>query len=109
MKAMSHVSSIFGALSDPYRLEIIETLMRDGETPAGAISDRFDISAPAISRHLSVLHRSGLVTRKVAGKQRLYSVRPEAIRKVSDWALDHRSFWQSSLDRLEIALREDNE
>ncbi len=102
------MSSIFAALSDPYRLEIIETLMRDGETPAGTISDKFEISGPAVSRHLSVLHRAGLVNRRTSGKQRLYSVHPEAIRQVSDWTLDHRRFWEVSIDRIEAALREDN-
>lgn len=106
---MSHVSSIFAALSDPHRLEIIETLMQEGELPAGRINDRFDISGPAVSRHLSVLLRAGLVTRRVDGKQRIYSVCPEAIQQVSDWTLDHRSFWMASLDRIEAALREDNE
>ena len=105
---MSHVSSLFSALSDPCRLEIIETLMRDGEMQAGHISRMFDISGPAVSRHLSVLHKAGLVNRQVAGKQRLYSVRPEAIRRISDWTLDHRTFWEASLDRLEAALRKDS-
>lgn len=98
---------IFSALSDPYRLHIIETLMRDGQTSAGSICDLFDISGPAVSRHLSVLHKAGLVRREVAGKQRLYSVRPESIRQVSDWTMDHRAFWEASLDRLEAALEED--
>lgn len=99
--------TLFAALSDPCRLHIIETLMDRGETPAGEISAQFDISGAAVSRHLSVLHAAGLVTRKTAGKQRLYSVRPEAIRQVSDWALNHRAFWDASLDRIEAALRED--
>lgn len=106
---MSHVSSLFSALSDPCRLDIVEQLMRDGETSAGAICDRFDISGPAVSRHLSVLHRAGLVQRRAAGKQRLYSVRPEAIRHVADWTLNHRHFWEVSLDRIEAALRADEE
>ncbi|WP_457941086.1 ArsR/SmtB family transcription factor [Mesorhizobium sp. 10J20-29] len=104
---MIHVSFIFSALSDPCRLEIVEKLMRDGETPAGTICEMFEISGPAVSRHLSVLHQAGLVSRRVAGKQRLYSVRPEAIRQVSDWTLDHRKFWGTSLDRIEASLRED--
>lgn len=105
---MSELPRIFSALSDPYRFEIIEKLMRDGETPAGSICEVFDISGPAISRHLSVLYRAGLVTRRVSGKHRFYSVRPDAIRRVSDWTLDHRGFWESSLDRIETALREDH-
>lgn len=106
---MSHMPSLFAALSDPCRLQIIETLMRDGRTPAGRIADMFDISGPAISRHLSVLVKADLVTREVAGKQRLYSVRPETIRRISDWTLDHRAFWEASFDRIEAALREDEQ
>lgn len=102
------MSPIFAALSDPCRLDIVEHLMRDGETPAGSICDMFEISGPAVSRHLSVLHKAGLVNRKIAGKQRLYSVRPEAIQKVSDWTLDHRAFWEASLDRIAAALHEDH-
>lgn len=82
--------------------------MRDGEKSAGDICEMFDISGPAVSRHLSVLHRHGLVNRRVAGKQRLYSVRPEAIRRVADWTLNHRQFWEASMDRIEAALREDS-
>ncbi len=101
------MSDLFSALSDPYRLNIVETLMKNGETPAGEISDMFDISGPAISRHLSVLLKAGLVSRKIAGKQRLYTVQPNAIRQVSEWTMDHRAFWEASLDRIEAALRED--
>ena len=104
---MSNMSPIFAALSDPKRLEIVETLMRQGETPAGSIAEMFDISGPAISRHLSVLHDAGLVHRRIAGKQRMYSVRPDAIQKVSDWTLDHYAFWDVSLDRIAAALEED--
>ncbi len=101
------MSDLFSALSDPYRLNIVETLMKNGETPAGEISDMFDISGPAISRHLSILLKAGLVSRKIAGKQRLYTVQPNAIRQVSEWTMDHRAFWEASLDRIEAALRED--
>ena len=106
MNLVSQLSSIFAALSDPRRLEIIEMLMRDGEASAGTICRGFDISGPAVSRHLSVLHRAKIVDRRVAGKLRIYSVRPEAIEKVSNWTLDHRKFWAASLDRFEAALAE---
>ena len=107
MNFMSSISSLFDALGDPCRFEIIEVLMRDGEKSAGDICEMFDISGPAVSRHLSVLHRNGLVHRRVAGKHRLYSVRPEAIQRVADWTLNHRHFWEASMDRMEAALRED--
>lgn len=104
---MSQIPPIFAALSDPHRFQIVEALMQRGEMPAGEICEMFDISAPAISRHLGVLHKAGVVRRKVAGQQRIYSVEAQAIRKVLDWALDHRAFWEASLDGIEAALRED--
>lgn len=82
--------------------------MRNGEATAGEICEMFDISAPAVSRHLAVLYKSGLVDRRVAGKHRIYSVRPTAIRRVVDWTSDHRGFWEASLDRIEAALKEDS-
>lgn len=105
---MSALPPIFAALSDPNRFAIVERLMSEGELSAGEISYAFDISAPAISRHLSVLHDAGLVRRRAMRQQRLYSVEPGAIRKVSDWTLDHRAFWEASLTRLEAALQEEN-
>ena len=102
---MSLLPPIFSALSDPLRLEVVERLMRDGETSAGEINAMFDISGPAVSRHLSVLLNAGLVARRVDGKRRLYSVRSEAIQQVSDWTLNHRAFWEASLSRLDAELR----
>ncbi len=107
MTLMDTMPAIFSALSDPCRLSIVESLMREGETTAGDIVDRYDISGPAISRHLSVLRNAGLVSQRISGKHRLYSVRPAAIREVADWSLDHRAFWEASIDRIEAALRED--
>lgn len=49
--------------------------------------------APAISRHLKVLRSAGLIYREVRGTQRIYSVRPEALRRIADWTMDHRDFW----------------
>lgn len=83
--------------------------MRDGEKSAGDICQMFDISGPAVSRHLSVLHRNGLVDRRVSGKHRLYTARPEAMQRLADWTLNHRHFWEASMDRIEAALREERQ
>ena len=98
---MSNLTTTFSALADPTRLTMVERLMRDGALPAGDLSAGFDISAPAISRHLKVLREAGLVAQQVRGTQRIYSVRPEALRAISDWTLDHKAFWSGALDRLE--------
>ena len=66
-------ASVFRALADPTRRQILQDL-RDGELPAGEIAARFTISAPSISRHLSVLKAAGLVTERRAGNRILYSL-----------------------------------
>ena len=101
---MTGLPETFAALSDETRFAIVERLMRDGARTAGDLADVAPISAPAISRHLKVLRKAGLVDRKVHGAKRIYFVRPEAIRAISDWTMDHRSFWEGGLDRLEQAL-----
>jgi DNA-binding transcriptional ArsR family regulator len=62
------------------------------------------ISAPAISRHLKVLREAGLVEQRAQGTHRFYAVRPEALRAIVDWTMDHRAFWSTSLDRLDTLL-----
>ena len=94
----------FTALSDATRLSVVERLMAEGELPAGAIVAQVDVSAPAMSRHLKVLREAGLVHQRVEGTKRLYSVRPEAMRAIADWTMDHKKFWDASLDRLEVHL-----
>ena len=95
----------FAALGDATRLAIIDRLLTSGEQPAGALQDVADISAPALSRHLKVLHNAGLVTRRVDAQRRLYAVRPEAVQAINDWTMSYRDFWSGSLDRLEAAIR----
>lgn len=101
---MTDLTKTFAALADPTRLGMVETLMAKGELPAGDLSSGASISAPAISRHLKVLRQAGLIQQRAEGTHRYYSVRPEAMRAISDWTIDHRAFWQGSLDRLDTLL-----
>lgn len=104
---MTTLTRTFAALADDTRFALVETLLRHGELPAGALVDVAPISAPAISRHLKVLREAGLVRQRVAGTHRFYSVRPEAIARISRWTLDHHAFWVGSLDRLDTMLARD--
>jgi len=106
---MNDLLQTFSALSDPTRLRLVEHMMRHGEQPAGALAGLADISAPAISRHLKVLREAGVIRQRVAGTHRYYAVRPEAVAAISDWILDHRAFWEGSLDRLDALLALDPE
>ncbi len=101
---MSHLTRTFAALADDTRLALVERLLADGELPAGTLADTAPISPPAISRHLKVLREAGVIQQRVEGSHRFYSVRPEALQAVASWTLDHRAFWEASLDRLEAAL-----
>lgn len=101
---MSSLPRLFSALSDPTRFAIVERLMTDGEMPVAELSEGSTISAPAVSRHLKVLTEAGVLTRRIRGQQRLYSVRPEAIQSIGAWTMSHREFWETSLARLEAAL-----
>ncbi len=90
----------FAALGDPTRLAIIDRLIEDGPQAAGALGDIADISAPAMSRHLKVLHQAGLVHRETDKQRRIYSANPDALRAIGAWSLDREAFWTASLDRL---------
>lgn len=97
--AMDRLSDTFAALADPTRRAILARLAR-GETSVGDLAQPFDISAPAISRHLKVLERAGLVERRVDAQWRLCRLRGEPMREARDWLERYRAFWEESLDRL---------
>ena len=86
------------------RFAVVSKLLKDGETHAGELHGLSDISAPAISRHLKVLKDAGVITQRKSGTARLYSVNPDAMLSLSAWTKDMRSFWESSLDRLDAIL-----
>ena len=91
---------VFAALGDPTRLAIVERLLADGETSAGDLAEPFNISKPAISRHLGVLEDAGLIEREARSRWRMARARPETLAAVDDWIARHRAFWTASLDRL---------
>ena len=84
------------ALAEPRRREIL-ALVQGQELSAGEIAGRFPITWPAVSQHLGVLKRAGLVSERRAGTRRLYRARPEGLLELREY-LD--SFWSSALDRL---------
>ncbi len=100
------LDSVFGALADPTRRAIVARLAA-GETQVGELSAPFRISAPAVSKHLKVLERAGLINRRVDAQRRIISLNPEALKQASQWVDQYRSFWEGSLDRLETLLAEE--
>ena len=106
---MADLSSTFAALGDPNRFAIVERLLNEGELHAGALHERLRFSAPALSRHLKVLRKAGIIEQRVDKQKRIYSVRPQAVQAISTWTINHRKFWQHGLDRLELALMEEKD
>lgn len=104
---MTDLTDTFAALGDPTRFAIVETLLARGEQPAGVLHDSFDLSAPAVSRHLKVLREAQIISQRVHGKQRLYAVKPDALQAINDWSISYQHFWNGSFDRLETSLRKD--
>lgn len=101
---MTHLPLTFAALGDDTRFAIVERLLTKGELPAGELQNIGGISAPAISRHLKVLRNANIIVQRVDKQRRMYSVRPEAVQQINDWAMSYHQFWQGSLDRLADAL-----
>jgi len=97
------LDAAFAALADPTRRAILERLAR-GEATVKEIAAPFDISAPAISRHLKVLEGAGLISRSRQAQWRPCRLEPEALQRVDDWLEHYRTFWTESFDRLDAYL-----
>lgn len=97
----------FAALADPTRRQIVE-MLGAGEQPAGAIGARFPVSPPAVSQHLKTLRQAGLVSVRVDGQRRLYSLDPQGFAAMEAWFEKMRCFWRERLDALERELRKEN-
>jgi DNA-binding transcriptional ArsR family regulator len=96
----------FEALADPTRRQIVEMVARR-ELSAGEIAAAFDVTRPAVSRHLRVLRESGLLTSRGDRQRRLYRIDPTALDEMERWISRTRRFWTNRLDALERQLQED--
>ena len=99
------LSATFAALADPTRRAILARLVL-GETSVGELAKPFDISGPAISKHLKVLENAGLITRGREAQWRPCRIEPNALKNVDDWLERYRRFWEERFDRLDDYLRE---
>jgi DNA-binding transcriptional ArsR family regulator len=95
------LDTVFAALADPTRRAIMERLTASGELTVGDIAEPFKITAPAISRHLSVLERAGLIERRIDKQWRKVRVRPDALAPLESWIARQQRHWSAALDRLE--------
>ncbi len=98
-----HLSSTFAALADPTRRAILARLA-DGETSVTELAEPFAMSLPAVTKHLKVLERAGLITRGRHAQWRPCRLDAQPLREASDWVAQYRAFWEGQMDRLEDYL-----
>lgn len=106
----NQLDAVFGALADPTRRAILARLTESDLTVA-ELSAPFPVSQPAISRHLKVLERAGLISRSRRATARLSHLEGEALRDATDWLARYQEFWDESYERLDaliVALRDDH-
>jgi DNA-binding transcriptional ArsR family regulator len=98
------LSTIFAALADPTRRAILARLLK-GDAAVKDLADPFELSGPAITKHLKVLERAGLISRSRAGQQRPCRLEPRALAPAADWIEQYREMWEEQLDRLDSYLK----
>jgi DNA-binding transcriptional ArsR family regulator len=103
--AMDQLSSTFAALADPTRRAILARLAT-GECSVTELAEPFEMSMPAVSKHLRVLERAGLIARRREAQWRPCRLEPGPLKDVADWAERYRSIWEQRFDRLEAFLHE---
>ncbi len=98
------LSSTFAALADPTRRAILARLAL-GETSVSKLAEPFEMSMPAVSKHLKVLERAGLITRSRDAQMRPCRIEATALKEADDWLEEYRRLWEQRLDRLGDYLR----
>ncbi len=103
--ATDELTSTFAALADPTRRAILARLSA-GEASVTELAEPFAISLPAVSKHLKVLERAGLITRGRNAQWRPCRLEARPLQDVTDWLERYRQFWESSFDRLDTHLQQ---
>ena len=99
------LDAVFGALADPTRRAILERLAL-GETSVGVLAEPFNMSLPAISKHLRALERAGLLVQEKDGRVRRCRLEAGPMKEAADWISKYKSFWEDQLDNLAAYLQQ---
>jgi DNA-binding transcriptional ArsR family regulator len=100
---VDRLGTTFAALSDPTRRAMIERLSY-GPASVHRLTEPFVLSQQMISKHIAYLVRAQIVVKTKRGRESICTLRPEAIKTVSDWAISYRQFWEESFDKLEVVV-----
>ena len=104
---MEQLTNVLGAISHPTRRAIIRRLAK-GPARFLDIAEPFDVALNAITKHLKLLERAGLIEREKRGREVLISLRPKGLRLVADWVHEYERFWNEKLDVFEGHFRQQN-
>ena len=102
---VDRLGTAFAALSDPTRRTMIERLSH-GPASVHVLTERFALSQQMISKHIAYLVRARIVIKTKRGRESACTLRPEAIKTVSDWAISYRRFWEESFDKLDAVVNQ---
>ncbi|MFC0115676.1 ArsR/SmtB family transcription factor [Kibdelosporangium aridum] len=102
---VDQLSSTFAALADPTRRAILARLAK-GEATVTELAEPFTMSLPAVSKHLKVLEKAGLIMRGRSAQWRPCRLDAEPLKAVADWVGDYKQFWESSFDRMDTLLKD---
>ena len=105
VRSSAHLDATFAALADPTRRAILARLAK-GEASVTDLAEPFAISQPAISKHLKVLERAGLISRGQDAQRRPRRLEPRALRDASRWLENYRQFWEAQFGRLDALLHD---
>jgi DNA-binding transcriptional ArsR family regulator len=100
-----HLSTTFAALADPTRRAILARLT-SGDASVNELAEPFAISLPAISKHLKVLERAGLISRSQDAQRRPRRLEPQRLKEIAEWLGTYREFWEASFSRLDDYLEQ---
>src|SRR5208282_228646 len=100
---VNKLDTTFAALSDPTRRALIKRLSQ-GPASVHGLTKPFALSQQMISKHIACLVRARIVSKAKRGRESVCTLRPEAIKTVSDWAIRYRRFWEESFDKLDVVL-----
>ncbi len=103
--AQAALDLVFGAVADPTRRAIVERLAA-GEASVGELAEPFDMSLAAVSKHLRVLERAGLMTQRRRGRERRCRLVTAPLRQADEWLSDYRRFWEVRMDALADLFRD---
>jgi DNA-binding transcriptional ArsR family regulator len=106
MTASEQLDRTFAALADPTRRAILARLAQDGEVTVGELAEPFPFTLQAISKHLKVLERAGLISRGRAAQLRPSRLESAPLREATDWLEQYRQIWEGRLDRLTLHLQD---